>query len=238
MKNIYQIKITLPGIEPPIWRLIQIPGDFTFYDLHLVIQILMRWTNDHLHEFEVEPIRIGIPDQNQFFFKVDKVENEDILTLERVISTEKTKFLYTYDFGDNWVHELLVEKIIASEQNMEHAVCLDGKRAGTPEDIGGVWGYEIALQIVETPPENPEDEDGETLYRRNWRKNFDPEHFELAEINQRLKYIKASDTNSLVEPLPDNEETSQQAIVKGKKIGRNEPCPCGSGKKYKKCCGR
>ena len=34
------------------------------------------------------------------------------------------------------------------------------------------------------------------------------------------------------------EQKSSTTIVKPKKIGRNDPCPCGSGKKYKKCCGR
>jgi len=29
-----------------------------------------------------------------------------------------------------------------------------------------------------------------------------------------------------------------KTVVKGEKIGRNDPCPCGSGKKYKKCCGK
>ena len=33
-------------------------------------------------------------------------------------------------------------------------------------------------------------------------------------------------------------QKKSMTVVKGKKIGRNDPCPCGSGKKYKQCCGR
>jgi len=199
----------------------------------------MDWTDEHLHEFEVGRMRIGTPEPDHHFFTADQVKDENRLTLERMISAEKTKIFYTYDFGDDWVHGLFIEKIIPSEQKMEHPVCLEGARSGPPEDIGGVWGYEEGLEILKTPPpENPEDEDEETQDMRERLEDFDPEHFNLEEINQRLKYIKATSTDSVVESLPESEETRQLPIIKGKKIGRNEPCPCGSGKKYKKCCGR
>jgi len=216
--KIYQIKMTLKGIRPPIWRRFQVPGNFTFYDLHRVIQRLMEWTDEHLHEFEVRQTRIGEPEPDHPFFTADQVKDESRLTLERVISAERTNFLYTYDFGDDWVHGLFVEKIIPSEQKMEYPVCLEGGRSGPPEDIGGVWGYEEGLELLKTPPpENPEDEDEETRDMREWLEDFVPEDFDLEEINQRLKHIKATDIDSTIEALPDSEEAGRQTIIKGKK---------------------
>jgi hypothetical protein len=161
MENIYQIKVTLQGIQPPIWRLFQVPGHFSFGDLNGVLQVLMSWDGDHLHEFKVGKRCVGPPEIDSEFLP-NRVINEDQFTLERMITTEKTQFFYTYDFGDTWIHELLVEKIIPTQQRMEHPVCLNGKRAGALEDIGGAWGYDHALQLLKTPPpENPEDEDPE-----------------------------------------------------------------------------
>jgi hypothetical protein len=134
--KIVQDWATHKGLRPPIWRRFQVPGYFTFYDLHRIVQILMDWTDEHLHEFEVGETRIGTPDPNHLFFTANQVKNEDHLTLERVIAAGKTKFLYTYDFGDDLVHELLVEKIISSQEKMEHPICLRAKRSGPPEDIG------------------------------------------------------------------------------------------------------
>lgn len=52
------------------------------------------------------------------------------------------------------------------------------------------------------------------------------------ETIKRKSVAKVTGTNK------DGAESKQQTVVKGEKVGRNDPCPCGSGKKYKKCCGR
>ncbi len=49
---------------------------------------------------------------------------------------------------------------------------------------------------------------------------------------RREQVAKPTQTSS------DGTDTANKTVRKGKKIGRNDPCPCGSGKKYKKCCGR
>ncbi|GAH94095.1 unnamed protein product [marine sediment metagenome] len=41
--KVYQFKITLKDIKPPIWRKIQVPKTYTFYDLHVAIQDSMGW---------------------------------------------------------------------------------------------------------------------------------------------------------------------------------------------------
>jgi len=48
---VYQFKITLEDAKPPIWRRIQVPETYTFWDLHVAIQDAMGWSDYHLHEF-------------------------------------------------------------------------------------------------------------------------------------------------------------------------------------------
>jgi hypothetical protein len=190
-KNIYQIKVTLKGSRPPIWRRFQVPGHFTFYDLHRVLQVLMGWEDEHLHEFEIHNLRLSSPnpwsDESP-----EETEDDDRYKLNEIIVEEKTRFRYIYDFGDWWVHDLYVEKIIPAEHKMIHPICLSGKRACPPEDSGGVWRYEEYLQVPQmSPPENPEDEDLEIADMREWiGRDFNPEHFDLEAINSELAKIK------------------------------------------------
>ncbi|MGD1092333.1 MAG: plasmid pRiA4b ORF-3 family protein [Bryobacteraceae bacterium] len=50
--SIYRLKITLAGIEPPIWRRIQVPSSIELCCLHSALQTVMGWTDSHLHQFE------------------------------------------------------------------------------------------------------------------------------------------------------------------------------------------
>jgi hypothetical protein len=68
------------------------------------------------------------------------VEDGRTVTLETLGRSEKSKFLYEDDFGDNWEHELLIEKILPREEGKRYPRCLTGKRACPPEGCGGIWG--------------------------------------------------------------------------------------------------
>jgi tetratricopeptide (TPR) repeat protein len=186
--SIFQIKMKLKGISPPIWRRFQVSGNISLYKLHLVLQSVMDWRNYHLFEFKISEIRFGIPDLEDYYETRDARRYK----LNKVVSSEKTKFLYTYDFGDGWEHELTIEKIIPAEQELKHTVCLGGKRAGPLEDSGGIGGYENYLEILRTPPPaDPDDEDEEIKSSREWMgADYDPEYFDLAEINRELKKIR------------------------------------------------
>jgi hypothetical protein len=181
--RIYQIKISLKEVKPSIWRRFQVPDNISLYKLHKIIQVLMAWDDYHLFEFKINDIPYGIPDKDGF----DDVKNAKRYKLNKVLQDVK-KAHYAYDFGDGWEIGLHVEKIIASETEMKHPVCLNGKRSAPPEDCGGPWGYENYLKILETPPD--ENEDDEIKERREWiGEDFDPEYFNLEEINQELKRI-------------------------------------------------
>ena len=51
--RVYQFKIVLDGIDPLIWRRIQVPVTYSFWDLHVAIQDAMGWQDYHLHRFEI-----------------------------------------------------------------------------------------------------------------------------------------------------------------------------------------
>jgi hypothetical protein len=92
----YQIKVTLRDIRPPIWRRIQVRSDITLETLHKIIQIIMGWTDTHLHQFNVNETYYGVPDPRDTY----EIKNEKDVKLSRIVSGEGTKFVYEYDFGD------------------------------------------------------------------------------------------------------------------------------------------
>jgi len=180
-ERVFQFKVTLKGVKPAVWRRIQVPESYTFWDLHVAIQDVFGWDDYHLHEFELmnpesgEIAAIGIPEGMGLF------EREILAGWKQRISAWFSKdyrsALYTYDFGDEWEHIVKLEKILPREAKRKYPVCVDGKRACPPEDCGGVWGYGDFLKVLKDP-DNEEYED--TL---NWvGGKFDPEHFDPQKV--------------------------------------------------------
>lgn len=184
--SIYQLKITLADIRPPIWRRIQVPGDTPLPRLHLMLQAAMGWHNCHLHQYTIDGVEYGIPDPD---FGVE-MENEARVRLDRVIPAAGVRFTYMYDFGDGWNHKILVEKIVPPDPDVGYPVCLAGARACPPEDCGGAWGYGGFLEAIG----DPSHEEHEQLLE--WvGGSFDPEAFDLGGVDGRLKNYK------LIDPL-------------------------------------
>jgi hypothetical protein len=176
---IYQIKVTLKDSKPPIWRRFQVTSDTTLYKLHLILQEVMGWDNYHLHQFIVGHTYFGEPDPDY------DSEDDRKVNLSQIVEREKQKFTYEYDFGDSWLHEILIEKILLPEPGVRYPICLKGKRACPPEDCGGVWGYDDLLEIIK----DPDNEEYEEMM--DWLGGeFDPEFFDLDSINQRLRSIR------------------------------------------------
>lgn len=182
-RSVYQLKITLRDIRPPIWRRVQVRSDATLGHLHWVIQFAMGWTNSHLHSFSIQGQEYSILMPDLGFDDLD-MRDEQPVKLSKVILGEKFKFFYTYDFGDSWDHEVLVEKVLPAESDAAYPVCLKAKRACPPEDCGGTWGYQDLLEAIQDP-DHPEYES----FLEWVGGSFDPEDAELDEINILLKTI-------------------------------------------------
>jgi len=137
----FQFKVTLLDIKPAIWRRIQVP-DCTLTDLHEYIQAAFGWENYHLHQFEIGGVLYGEPDPDGDDFDMD-VEDETVVLLSKLLpkSSRKARWIYEYDFGDGWRHEVLFEGFPPIDPKAKVPLCLEGERACPPEDCGGPPGY-------------------------------------------------------------------------------------------------
>jgi len=156
--TIYQFKITLLDTKPKIWRRIQIP-DCKLNTLHYHIQAVMGWENSHLHHFDIRGERHGIPEHLDYDGDGSIIDSKKILVSGIVPHDgKKIAFRYTYDFGDNWEHEILFEGIVKPEPGKRYPLCLEGEQACPPENCGGTPGYEHLLCVLRDPEDEEYDE--------------------------------------------------------------------------------
>lgn len=151
---IYQFKVTLKDIQPSIWRRIQVPDQYSFWDLHVAIQDSMGWLDYHLHVFRIpglhrgKAVEIGIPD--------DEIDDDVIIPGWTIPICDYFRepgntAMYAYDFGDGWLHEVMLEGILIKEKGVKYPRCIAGERACPPEDCGSVPGYYDLLDIIRNP---------------------------------------------------------------------------------------
>lgn len=180
-KLIYQFRVSLLEVEPIIWRKIQVPADYTFWDLHVAIQDSMGWLDCHLHEFRVKKTRgrkvveIGFPDT-----ETDRsvLPGWDV-PISIYFTEPGVSAAYDYDFGDGWCHEVLLEGLLVEDASVKYPICVAGERACPPEDCGGIPGYQRLLEVLATP--GTEESKEMNIWLKNHAKNyfpFKPDHFD------------------------------------------------------------
>jgi hypothetical protein len=182
-RSIYQLKITLGGIRPPIWRRVQVDGSVTLAVLHQIFQIAMGWEGVHLHCFRVGQVRYSSPAPDTDF-EDSGDESDEAVRLNEIARREKAKFVYEYDFGDGWEHAVLVEKIMEPEAGCKYPVCVAGQRACPPEDCGGPYGYLNYLEAMADPSHEAHEEMKEWI-----GDDWDAEAFDLEEVNTDLRRL-------------------------------------------------
>ncbi|MEV6095134.1 plasmid pRiA4b ORF-3 family protein [Nocardia sp. NPDC051981] len=181
---IYRLRVDLRGAKPPIWRRLEVPGDIPLNELHDVLQVAFEWDDDHLHVFETDFGDFGEPDPEL------GRRAETKATLEQVASGG-AKLVYTYDFGDDWEHTILVEHIGPAEATAEYPRCTGGRRAAPPEDCGGIWGYENLLATL-ADPSGQEHEDLLEWLGLDAADDFDPAQFDKNAINSALARMRGA----------------------------------------------
>ncbi len=180
--RIFELEISLSDTKPRIWRRVVVPYDIKLGKLHDVIQTVFGWTDSHLHAFTAnDGTHYCPPDPYSGDFDNDFCD-ERKAKLTDLVTGEKQSFMYQYDFGDDWVHTAKVTKTYAPAAGVKYPVCLAGKRACPPEDIGGVWGYEDYCKALKDP-DNEEYED----ILECMGTDFDPEEFNLEQINEQMR---------------------------------------------------
>lgn len=181
-RPILQFKVQLRDIKPAIWRRIEIPGSYTFWDLHVAIQDAMGWLDSHLHAFRIgdrrtrAEVEIGTPDPDRFEGDPELLPGWRVPVME-YLAEAGHRVQYDYDFGDGWEHDLLLEELKPRQAKTKYPRCLAGSRACPPEDCGGPGGY---AQLLETLA-NPTDSEHESMLE--WLGGpFDPEAFDPREV--------------------------------------------------------
>ena len=184
--RLFQLKVTLEGSKPPIWRRVVVRDTIKLPKLHLVLQLVMGWTNSHLHRFRVGKTYYGVPPDPLFAWSEVEELNEKRFRLVDIASGPGESFHYEYDFGDFWNHVVTVEKTLPVPPDFTHALCLGGSLACPLEDSGGIYGYYEKLEIIA----NPADPDHAEICE--WvGPHFDPEYFNVEAENRALKKLKA-----------------------------------------------
>ena len=138
----YQVRVHLDGAKPPIWRRLLLSSDLMLDELHAVLQQAMGWTDSHLHQFlagENKMDRFAVHYHTQFMLDEGAegvLENQ--VRLDELLTGPKDRLFYWYDFGDDWEHTLVVEKVLPRFGDEPPAICIGGARACPPEDCGGI----------------------------------------------------------------------------------------------------
>ena len=179
---VYRLRITLIGIEPPIWRVIDVPSSMRLCCVHSAFQVVMGWTDSHLHQFEKDGLFWGVPE----YYEEDDIDvsDESETRLQQVVKSEGESMIYVYDFGDNWRHEVVLEKIVPVSAAVKTPICVGGARRCPPEDVGSISGYEEFLKVIFDPAH----EEYEHLV--GWAGGHFHDEFDVSAVNYSLSKMR------------------------------------------------
>ena len=175
---IYQLKVVLNDMKPPVWRRVLVRSDIKLSTLHQVLQLVMGWNDSHLHGFRGN----SIEEPNQLR---EVPGDERRVLLSSVLKKLNSKLVYDYDFGDSWEHTVTLEKIMEDSSDNVLPICLSGKRACPPDDCGGAWNYPNILKALKDT-NHPEHEDWLDWFPQD----FDPEKFDIGDVNRKLLRLR------------------------------------------------
>ncbi len=176
-KRVYEIKVSLRGSRPLIWRRFHVLNDVTLFRFHNILQLVMGWTNSHLHQFVVGQTYYGEPDPE---YGADH-EDDRHTRLLRVLHQPQDRIVYRYDFGDGWEHDIVLERVADPDSAAQYPFVLAAGGACPPEDVGGIGGYYEFLRAL-GDPRHPQHRDMKAW----WGGAFDPSRFDIRVRNEAL----------------------------------------------------
>jgi hypothetical protein len=176
-RRIFQLRVSLVDVTPPVWRRVLVPGGYTLDRVHRVFQCALGWQNCHLHSFDIDGVQYGEPDPDDESTFRDELD----IRLDAVVA-KGSRFRYTYDFGDWWEHDVVVEDVFGADPDERYPSCTAGAGACPPEDVGGPQGYRRFLAAL-ADPEHPEHES-----MRSWiGRPFDPACFDVGRASTLVR---------------------------------------------------
>jgi len=199
--HVYQLKVWLNGISPMVWRRLLVHSDSTIADLHYTIQIAIGWSDVHLNRFHIHGQDFGVYHDGGICFS----DNPEKVPLSAFDFRTRERFLYEYDFGDEWLHEVRIEKRLPLDSKKTYPVCIDGKHAAPPEDFGGAQAYMQMRQELkyrsmfgDNGIDGDFDDENDPEYERSEEDQpFDPDVFSRREVNARLRQYTKGDRDWL-----------------------------------------
>lgn len=184
---ICRLRITLLDVEPAVWRVVEVAASVRLPQLHDVIQRAMGWEDCHLWQFKIDGVEYEVEEQGGFGFVQRRTVSPARVTLEQATGGRRITFGYWYDFGDDWIHKVKVEKVFSPEPGIAYPRCIDGSGACPPEDCGGPWGYRNMLETLA----GPESEEREEMLE--WLDGpVDPAAFDLEAADAALGPLRRS----------------------------------------------
>jgi len=176
--TVFALRVELRHVEPLIWRRVHVPAEISLPRLHDVLQVVMGWTDSHLHSFSIGDRR---------YTNAEDHEDLDMLAekghgLEGLVGDRVREFEYEYDFGDGWEHRIIVEATRKPVADWPYPLCVAGERACPPEDVGGPPGYEEFLEAISDAKH--EEHDRLLVWVGG---AFDPEGFDMNAVNRELR---------------------------------------------------
>ena len=185
---IFQVKVTLLNVDPPVWRRLLVRCDTTLAELHAVLQTAMGWQNSHLHQFRIGNVSFSYPYEPDHLIELTAIDST-VVHLYNIIPSnfpfrdDEHPFMeYEYDFGDGWLHQLDFEAVLTPEPGQKTPLCVDGARACPPEDCGGPYGYRDFLDALNNPEHPEHDSYTEWIGGR-----FNAEAFDVKQTNGRIR---------------------------------------------------
>jgi hypothetical protein len=179
--HVVTFRVTLLGTEPSVWRRLEVPSSLALDRLHEILVTAMGWFDYHLHAFEINGRRYGVPDDS---FGFDDTLPESEIVLADLVGVGVDRFIYEYDFGDGWQHEIVIESLGEPASDANYPRCVAGDRACPPEDCGGIPGFAEFVEAM-ADPRHPEHE-----ALRDWYGgDFDPASFSAEQTSLLLRML-------------------------------------------------
>ena len=169
------LRVTLPGTDPEVWRLVQVPAEMTLLELSDSLETAFGWYGDHLHTFHARGVTYWRPpmyDDGDVPF-----EDDSEYQVGQLLWRCRMKLVWVYDLGDCWHHDIVVEAIDRPDPTVDLPRCVAGGAADPLEDAGGMWGYYETVHAL-NDKNHPSHSDAVELLGED----FDPARFDGVEL--------------------------------------------------------
>lgn len=181
--EIATLRIELKDSDPPIWRVVEVPTSITLKVLHDIVQVTMGWLDCHLWELVINGQSYGLPMDEDWGAAPRKVASRT--RLRDLLSPGVTTIDYTYDFGDNWEHRLILSDVRSGEPGTAYPRFAGGERDCPPENCGGIPGF-YEMLAARADPTHP---DHAAISK--WLDEYDPDELDVFPIEVALARIAA-----------------------------------------------